>query len=37
MTSGIHLPFHFAFEGPSSLDQKRRLMEDFAEKVLRHL
>lgn len=37
MTAGVHLPFHFAFEGPSSLDQKRRMMEAFAENVLRHL
>jgi probable F420-dependent oxidoreductase len=36
MTSGIHLPFHFAFGGPSSLDQKKQLMEGFAESVLRH-
>ncbi len=37
MTSGVHLPFHFAFDGPSSLDQKRRLMEEFAESTLRRL
>lgn len=36
MTSGIHLPFAFAFDGPSTIDQKRRLMEDFAEKIVRH-
>lgn len=36
MTSGVHLPFSFALGGPSTLDQKRRLMEDFAERVLRH-
>lgn len=36
MTAGIHLPFWFAFDGPSSLDQKKRLMETFAENVLRH-
>ncbi len=36
MTAGIHLPFAFAFDGPSSLDQKKRLMEDFAERVIRH-
>ncbi len=36
MTSGIHLPFWFAFDGPSTLDQKREAMERFAEKVLRH-
>jgi probable F420-dependent oxidoreductase len=37
MTSGVHLPFHFAFGGPSSLDRKRRLMEEYAESTLRHL
>ncbi len=36
MTSGIHLPFSFAFDGPSTLDQKKRLMEGFAEDILRH-
>ena len=36
MTSGIHLPFWFAFDGPSTVDQKKHLMESFAEKVLRH-
>lgn len=36
MTSGIHLPFWFAFDGPSTLDQKKALMEAFAERVLRH-
>ena len=37
MTSGVSLPFHFAFGGPSSLERKRRLMEEFAESTLRHL
>lgn len=36
MTSGIHLPFSFAFDGPSTLEQKKRLMETFAERVIRH-
>ncbi len=36
MTSGIHLPFAFSFDGPSSLDQKKRLMEEFAESVIRY-
>ena len=36
MTSGIHLPFWFAFDGPSTIDQKKRLMDDFAKKILRH-
>jgi len=36
MTSGIHLPFSFAFDGPSTIDQKKQLMENFAEQVIRH-
>ena len=36
MTSGIHLPFWFAFDGPSTLDQKKALMERYAETILRH-
>jgi len=36
MTSGVHLPFSLVFEGPSSLGQKKRLMETFAEQVIRH-
>ncbi len=36
MTSGVHLPFWFAFDGPSSLDQKKTLMERFAEDIIRH-
>jgi probable F420-dependent oxidoreductase len=36
MTSGIHLPFHFAFNGPSTIDQKKGLMEKFAEDIVRH-
>ncbi|MAG31172.1 MAG: LLM class F420-dependent oxidoreductase [Deltaproteobacteria bacterium] len=36
MTSGIHLPFWLAFDGPSTLDQKKKLMEEFAERILRH-
>ncbi len=36
MTSGIHLPFWFAFDGPSTLDQKKALMERFAEEIIRH-
>lgn len=36
MTSGVHLPFPFAFGGRSTLDQKKRLMERFAEDVIRH-
>jgi probable F420-dependent oxidoreductase len=36
MTAGIHLPFAFAFDGPSTLDRKKALMEGFAERVIRH-
>lgn len=36
MTSGVHLPFHFALGGPSTIDQKKALMERFAETKLRH-
>jgi probable F420-dependent oxidoreductase len=36
MTSGIHLPFWFAFDGPSTLDQKKALMERYAEDIIRH-
>lgn len=36
MTSGIHLPFSFAFDGPSTIDQKKALMEKFAEDIVRH-
>lgn len=36
MTSGIHLPFSFAFNGPSTIDQKKTLMEKFAEDIVRH-
>jgi probable F420-dependent oxidoreductase len=36
MTAGVSLPFNFALGGPSTLDQKRRVMEEFAEAVLRH-
>lgn len=36
MTAGVSLPFNFALNGDSNLDQKRRLMENFAESVIRH-
>jgi len=36
MTSGIHLPFWFEFEGPSTIDQKKRSMEAYAEEIIRH-
>lgn len=35
MTSGIHLPFWFTFDGPSTLDQKKLEMERFAEDIIR--
>ena len=37
MTAGVSLPFDFALGGPSDLEAKRRVMETFAEDVLRHL
>ncbi len=36
MTSGINMPFAFALGERSSLDQKRGMMEDFAEQIIRH-
>ena len=36
MTSGIHLPFWFEFDGPSTIDQKKRSMEAYAEEIIRH-
>jgi alkanesulfonate monooxygenase SsuD/methylene tetrahydromethanopterin reductase-like flavin-dependent oxidoreductase (luciferase family) len=36
MTAGLNMPFPYAFGGPSSMDQKRRMMEAFAESVIRH-
>lgn len=35
MTTGISYPFKFALGERSSLDAKKRLMEDFAEKIIR--
>ncbi len=35
MTTGISYPFKFAFGESSSLDQKKRVMEEFAEKIIR--
>ena len=36
LSAGIHLPFFFSLGLRSSFDDKRRMMEAFAEKVLRH-
>ncbi len=35
MTTGISYPFKFALGESSSLDQKKRVMEEFAEKIIR--
>ncbi len=37
MTTGISYPFKFALGDRSTLDQKKRLMEDFAEKIIRQV
>jgi probable F420-dependent oxidoreductase len=36
MTSGVNYPFMFALGKRSSLDQKKRFMEQFAENIIRH-
>ncbi len=36
MTSGLNMPFEYALGKGSSLDAKKRMMEDFAEQVIRH-
>jgi len=36
MTSGINLPFAFAIGEKSTIDQKKKMMEEFAENVIRH-
>ncbi len=36
MTSGLNMPFEFALGRGSSLDAKKRFMENFAENVIRH-
>ena len=36
MTSGLNMPFEYALGRGSSLDAKKRLMERFAEDVIRH-
>lgn len=37
MTSGLNMPFAFGIGEKSSLDDKKRYMENFAEKIIRHL
>ena len=37
MTSGVSYPFWFIFEGGSSLDEKKRYMENFAESFIQRL
>ena len=36
MTSGLNMPFDYALGKGSSLDDKKRLMENFANDVIRH-
>ena len=36
MTSAVLYPFHYSLGHRSTLDAKKRLMEDFAENVIRH-
>lgn len=36
MTSGLNMPFAYALGTRSSLDAKKRMMEQFAEEVIRH-
>lgn len=37
MTSGLNMPFAYALGTPrSSLDDKKKIMEEFAEDVIRH-
>ena len=36
MSAGLNMPFAFALGVPSSLDDKKRMMERFAEDVIRH-
>ncbi len=35
MTSGLNMPFAFGLGERSSLDEKKRFMEDFAERIIR--
>ncbi|MFO0690290.1 MAG: TIGR03619 family F420-dependent LLM class oxidoreductase [Myxococcota bacterium] len=37
MTTGLNYPFKFALGDHSTLDQKKRVMEDFAEKIIRRV
>ena len=36
MTSGLNMPFEYGLGKGSSLDDRKRFMEDFAERVIRH-
>jgi len=36
MTSGLNMPFSFSLGERSSLDDKKRFMESFAERIIRH-
>ena len=36
MTSGLNMPFAYALGTRSTLDDKKRMMEQFAEDVIRH-
>ena len=36
MTSGLNMPFAYALGTRSSLDDKKRMMAQFAEDVIRH-
>jgi hypothetical protein len=37
LTSGVAYPFYFSLGMTSSIDDKKRVMEDFAEKFIRPL
>ena len=36
MTSGLNMPFSYVLDTRSSLDDKKKMMEQFAEDVIRH-
>ena len=36
MTAGVSYPFKFALGDRSSIDDKKRVMEQFAETIIRH-
>ena len=37
MTSGVSYPFYFSLGMTSSIDEKKRVMEDFARRFIRPL